>query len=177
MHEKMLIHVCCGPCVAAILDELKRNFDLIAFYYNPNIYPLEEYEKRRDFAKKICTSKSVAFIEGNYNNDEWTAWAKDYALEPEGGARCKKCFAFRLSATASKAFDLGFQWIASTLTSGRNKKADLINNLGKLVADEKGLKFYEEDWKKKGRQEASQSICLQEGIYRQNYCGCIYSLS
>ncbi|MFH1292265.1 MAG: epoxyqueuosine reductase QueH [bacterium] len=175
MKSKFLLHVCCGPCVVAVLQELAGQFDLTVFYYNPNIHPQEEYTKREHQAQKICQELNIEFIEAKYQPEDWFAWAKDYQNESEGGERCKKCFAMRLEQTAKHASENGFNYFGSTLTSGRNKKADIINPLGIEMGEKYNVEFYQEDWKKKGRQETARKKCLENSIYRQNYCGCVYS--
>lgn len=175
MQKRFLLHICCGPCVIAILEELKRNFEVTAYYYNPNIHPKEEYEKRKAEVIKICEEMAVPFIEGGYNPVDWFKLADEYKDEPEGGERCRRCFAMRLEETAKYAVANGFDYFSCTLTSGRNKKADIINPLGVEVGRKYGVKFYEENWKKRGRQDASRILCQERGVYRQHYCGCVYS--
>lgn len=177
MKQKFLLHICCGPCVVAILEELKQEFDVVAYFYNPNIHPEQEYEKRKTEVIRICKNMDIPFVEEEYNPEDWFKWARDFADEPEGGKRCEKCFAMRLEKTAKYASQNGFDWFGSTLTSGRNKKADIINPIGMEAGESCGIKFYEEDWKKKGRQEKAINLAKQRQIYRQNYCGCIYSLN
>lgn len=175
MKEKFLLHICCGPCVIAILKELQEQFDLTAYYYNPNIHPPEEYDKRKAEVVKVCIDLKIPLVEGKYNPEAWFAWAEEYKAEPEGGERCQKCFAMRLQQTAKYASQNDFDYFSTTLTSGRNKKADIINPLGVEIGKNYGIKFYEEDWKKQGRQELSQKLCKEKDVYRQHYCGCIYS--
>jgi hypothetical protein len=171
--------------VIAILEELKKQFDPTAYYYNPNIHPKEEYEKRKAEVIKICEELGVPFVEGKYEPEEWFKWAEVYKDEREGGERCQKCFAMRLEQTAKYASENlpaealakegGFEYFGCTLTSGRNKRADIINPLGVEIGNKYGVKFYEEDWKKRGRQQRSACLCAEKGVYRQHYCGCVYS--
>jgi len=174
--QKLLLQVCCGPCVAGIFTELQEQYDLTVYFYNPNIHPQEEYKKRREEVVKLCEELSINFIEGEYNTEDWFAWAREYAEEREGGERCSKCFAMRLEQTAKFAKENNFDIFASTLTSGRNKPADVINPLGESLGEKYGVEFLAEDWKKKGRQEKGLQVCKAKDIYRQHYCGCIYSL-
>lgn len=176
--QKFLLHTCCGPCSIAIIDELRRGELLFAptvFFYNPNIHPLEEYERRREAVMQICQEMNIPFVEGEYETEKWFELTKDYKDEPEGGQRCTVCFKLRLERTAQYARENGFDWFGTTLTSGRNKKAEIINPLGKEIGERYGVKFYEEDWKKKGRQEKARKMVEGRGIYRQDYCGCVYS--
>lgn len=173
---KFLLHTCCAPCSVAIIDELKNQFALTVFFYNPNIHPKEEYEKRKIVIQKICSEMKILFVEGEYEADKWFETVRGYENEPEGGARCPICFKMRLEKTAQYASKNGFEYFGSTLTSGRNKKAEIINPLGRKIGEKYGVKFYEEDWKKKGRQERSRELCQKKDIYRQSYCGCKYSL-
>ena len=175
--EKFLLHTCCAPCSIAVIDELKKQFDLTVFFYNPNIFPDEEYLKRKKEVVKVCNEWGVPMIDADYEAREWLERVgKGRENEPEGGARCPLCFKFRLAKTAQYAAENGFDIFGTSLTSGRNKKADVIHPLGVSLAKEYGIKFYEEDWKKGGRQEKGRKMVDERGIYRQNYCGCQYSL-
>ncbi len=174
---KLLLHTCCAPCSIAIIDELRSRFDLTVFFYNPNIFPEEEYLKRKAEVVRVCQEWSVPMVDMDYNNIDWHAQvAKGLEHEPEGGARCSKCFYFRLERAARYAAEKGFEIFATSLTSGRNKKADVIHPIGVNLAKKYNIKFHEEDWKKGGRQERGSKMIDERGIYRQNYCGCSYSL-
>ncbi len=124
----------------------------------------------------ICQAMSIPFVEGEYETEKWLELAQDFKDEPEGGQRCLVCFKMRLEKTAEYASQNGFAYFGTTLTSGRNKKAEIINPLGVKIGEKYGVKFYEEDWKKKGRQERSRELCREKDIYRQSYCGCKYSM-
>ncbi len=173
--KKLLLHVCCAPCLVGMVDELLSEYDLTVYFYNPNIHPQAEYKHRLQEVKRFCQLKNIKLIIGEYNIKKWFSLVVNYKHEPEGGQRCQICFKMRLEQTAKYAQANGFQYFASTLTSGRNKKAELINNFGKILAEKYNLKFLTEDWKKKGRQEKGIKICKELNIYRQNYCGCVYS--
>lgn len=174
--QKLLLHTCCGPCVAGIFTELQEQYNLTVYFYNPNIHPQEEYEKRKKETIRLCEELKIDFIEGDYNVEDWFAWAREYSQEREGGERCSKCFTMRLEQTARFAKENNFDIFASTLTSGRNKPADVINPLGESLGEKYGVEFLAEDWKKGGRQEKGLQVCKAKDIYRQHYCGCIYSL-
>lgn len=174
--QKFLLHACCAPCSIAIIDELKSKFDLTVFFYNPNIHPEEEYLKRKAEVVRICKEWNVRMVDMDYDADEWhrkaAGWLND---AEEGGARCVFCFRFRLAKAAEYAGKNGFAYYGSSLTSGRNKKAEVINPIGKIFAKNCKIKFYDVDWKKDGRQERGRMMVEERGIYRQNYCGCVYS--
>jgi len=173
---KCLLHVCCGPCSIAIFKELKQQFDeLVVHFYNPNIHPRAEYDLRLAEVMRICDMLNIALVEEMYNPEDWFEWAKEDAEEKEGGERCSKCFAFRLEKSAEYAGKHGFDYYATSLTTGRNKRADVINPIGEKFGEKYGVKFFNEDWKKGGRQELKYKLVKEMDIYSQDYCGCIYS--
>lgn len=172
---ELLLHICCGPCGIWAAKKLREDYEVALFFYNPNIWPKEEYEKRLEAVKKIAKADNFDLIEGQYNQADWLAAVKGLEDEPEGGARCPICFKFRLEETAKYAKENNYQYFASTLTSGRNKKAEVINPLGESITKKYGLTFVAGDWKKHGGQEASRQLTSELGIYRQHYCGCQYS--
>ncbi|MBU0660814.1 epoxyqueuosine reductase QueH [Patescibacteria group bacterium] len=174
--KRLLFHVCCGPCSIALFEELKTAYtEVVAYFYNPNIHPEAEYIKRRDVVKQLCEKAGVPFIEGPYNKEHWFALTDAYKANNEGGARCKICFDMRLEEAMRYADEQKFDIVATSITSGRNKRADVINPLGNVWAETYGLTFLEADWKKGGRQEKGIQLAKEEDIYRQEYCGCIYS--
>lgn len=174
---KFLLHTCCAPCSIAIIDELKNQFNLSVFFYNPNIFPEEEYDKRKIEVIKVCQEWGVPMIDLDYEAEEWCKKVSS-GLEnmPEGGSRCELCFKFRLAKTAKYAAKNDFQYFGTSLTSGRNKKAEIIHPIGREFAKYYKIKFYDVDWKQDGRQEKAKQMIDKRGIYRQNYCGCQYSL-
>jgi len=181
--SKLLLHVCCGPCAVYVAKKLLEDYqgaDLKSaptlFFYNPNIYPFEEYQRRFQTVKTWAKKENFELIEGRFNQDDWLEKVKGLENEPEGGARCPVCFRMRLEETARTAKENGFEFFASTLTIGRNKKAEVINPIGAALAQKYGLKFIEADWKKQGGQEASNQLSKQENMYRQHYCGCRFSV-
>jgi len=174
--KKFLLHTCCAPCSVAIIDELKDQFDLTVFFYNPNIYPEAEYLKRKSEVVRICKKWGVKMVDHDYIPEEWDKKIKGLEKEPEMGARCLVCFKMRLEESAKYAHDNDFDLFATSLTSGRNKKADIINPIGLSLAKKYQVKFYEEDWKKSGRQEKGRDMVNEMNIYRQDYCGCKYSI-
>ncbi|MFA6424026.1 MAG: epoxyqueuosine reductase QueH [Candidatus Magasanikbacteria bacterium] len=175
--EKFLLHTCCAPCSIAVIEELKEKFDLTVFFYNPNIFPIEEYQRRKDEVIKVCQEWNVPMIDMDYDATQWhEKIAVGLEMEEEGGTRCALCFRFRLAKAAEYAGKNGFQYYGSSLTSGRNKKAEVIHPIGHEFAKIYKIKFYDEDWKRAGRQERGRKLVADKGIYRQNYCGCEYSL-
>jgi predicted adenine nucleotide alpha hydrolase (AANH) superfamily ATPase len=173
--QKLLLHVCCGPCSVAIFEELSREFDVTVHFCNSNIHPEEEYEKRKEEVVRLCEELNLPFVEEEYNAKEWFEKTEEFKDEPEGGKRCPVCFELRLDKSAWYASKHGFGWLATSLTSGRNKYAKIINPIGLRCAEKYGINFFEEDWKKKGRQEKATKLVDEKGIYRQDYCGCVYS--
>jgi predicted adenine nucleotide alpha hydrolase (AANH) superfamily ATPase len=207
--KKFLLHTCCAPCSIAVIDELKDQYDLTVFFYNPNIYPEEEYLKRKKEVVKICQEWEIKMVDLettkistvfslereeiskiDYDQKEWNYGIKGLENESEGGARCSKCFLFRLEKTAKYAKEFGFDIFCTTLTSGRNKKAEIINSIGRSLSKKYGIEFLEADWKKdkqftpakitvdkqESRQEKATRLIKERGIYRQKYCGCKFSL-
>lgn len=174
--KKLLLHTCCAPCGIAIIDELKSQFQLTVFFYNPNIFPEEEYLKRKAEVIKVCQEWGIPMVDMDYEIEQWNKAVAGLEKEPESGARCPVCFQFRLVRTAEYAKQNNFDYFASTLTMGRNKKAEVINPIGLALAEKYGIKFYEEDWKKNGRQEKGRGMVAERNIYRQDYCGCRYSI-
>jgi len=173
---KFLLHTCCAPCSIAIIDELKDKFDLTVYFFNPNIYPEEEYLKRKKEVVKVCEEWGIKMVDKDDGQKEWKEAVSGLENEPEMGARCPVCFKVRLESTAKYASQNKFEWFGTSLTMGRNKKADVIHPIGIALAKKYGVKFFEEDWKKAGRQEKGRKMTEERGIYRQKYCGCRYSL-
>lgn len=168
MKPTLLLHVCCGPCASYVIEFLKKKYDITLYFFNPNIEPKEEYLKRLDSAEKLADKFNLLLIEGNYNNDEWREFVKGFEKEPEGGKRCGLCFEFRLKRTAELADELGFDFFTTTLTISPYKDAKVINKIGKKY--DKFLEFnFSEGYKK------SISLSKECGLYRQNYCGCLFS--
>jgi len=174
--QKLLLHVCCAPCSVAVIDELKKFYDLTVYFYNPNIYPQEEYLKRKAEVVKICQEWKIPMVDADYEIQKWEKSVKGMENEPEGGSRCHACFAMRLQKAGECASKNGFEIFATTLTSGRNKKADVIHPLGTKIAEKFSLKFLDVDWKKGGRQEKGRKMVKDRRIYRQKYCGCRFSV-
>ncbi len=175
--EKFLLHTCCAPCGVAVIDELRGKFDLTVLFYNPNIYPEEEYLKRKKEVVRICTEWGVSMIDQDYVPKEWDEKVCGLENEAEGGMRCGVCIKMRLFRAGEIAKENGFEIFGTTLTMGRQKTAKVITPIGEAVAQIFGLKYLDEDWKKGGRQEKANTLIKEKNIYKQNYCGCKYSLA
>lgn len=176
MIEKFLLHVCCAPCSIAVIDELRGKFDLSVLFYNPNIHPKEEYLKRKREVVRLCDEWKIPMIDADYEPAEWDEAVKGLEREPEGGFRCNACFRMRLTKAAQVADKLGIGLFGSTLTTGRTKKASVIDPIGEAAAKRYGVRFHPADWKKGGREERARAMVRERGIYRQDYCGCRYSV-
>lgn len=174
---KILLHDCCAPCGAYALDQLLGDgYDVTVFFYNPNIFPLEEYEWRKEEMKKFCAKRKVKFIDSDYDHENWVDHTKAHKNEPERGKRCKVCFAIRLSEAAQKASELNVDKFATTLSISPWKLTDMVNEVGREVAPIYGVEFIEFDWKKDDGFKKACLLSKKEGFRRQNYCGCEYSM-
>lgn len=175
--QKLLLHICCGPCATHVVEVLRYKYNVTGYFYNPNIYPEEEYVKRLDAAREVARRMGITLIEGEYEQQTFFDAVKGFENEPENGERCKICYRIRLSGTAQNGAGNSFDCIASTLTSGPMKKASIINPIGNEEAECAGLSFIEGDWKKKDGFKRSCELSHEYGIYRQNYCGCLFSMT
>jgi len=172
----ILLHSCCVPCSAHVINELIKKYDVTLFYFNPNIFPEGEYQKRFNEAKRYCQKIKVDFIEGKYNHQAWLEKIKGYENEPERGRRCEICYRVRLEKTALEAKKLGFDIFCSTLSISPHKDAQMINKIGLELSKEYGIEYLESDWKKQDGFKKSCDISREEGFYRQSYCGCEFSI-
>ena len=176
---KLLLHVCCGPCAAACLEELSARFDVTIFFYNPNIAPAAEYDRRLETARRLVQalplSHPVRFLAGEYRPEDFLSAVKGLEGEPEGGSRCEKCFRLRLERSAQYAKSNGYGLFATTLTVSPHKNAQLINSIGFETAQKYGVNYLPSDFKKRGGYQRSIVLSREYGIYRQQYCGCVFS--
>lgn len=176
----LLMHICCAPCGSYVLEYLSKYFDITLFYYNPNIYPKEEYDKRLEAIEKLLRlapfARDVKLIVGEYDAEAWQDYIKGTEQEREGGGRCNLCFDYRLEKTAALAKELGSDWFCTTLTISPHKNAPLINDIGQQLGEQYGVPFLPSDFKKREGYKRSTELCEEYGIYRQNYCGCRYSI-
>ncbi|MEE0954764.1 MAG: epoxyqueuosine reductase QueH [Eubacterium sp.] len=176
---KLLLHSCCAPCSSYVLEYLSPFFHIFDFYYNPNISPAEEYRKRVEELKRLIREmpleNPVTFIEGRYDPQEYYSIARGYEDAAEGGERCFRCFELRLREAAREAKKQGADFFATTLTISPLKNAAKLNEIGFMVAEEEGVSYLPSDFKKKNGYKRSTELSGEYGLYRQNFCGCIYS--
>lgn len=177
----VLLHSCCGPCSSSVLEVLTQFFDVTILWYNPNLYPEEEYTRRlealEELIEKMGLSGKVKLLIEPWRNEDYNSVSAGLEREPEGGARCEKCFQLRLRECAKTAKAYGFDYFCSTLTVSRHKNAELINTVGEAAAREFGVSWLPSDFKKRDGENRSVELSEQYGIYRQVYCGCVFSLN
>ena len=183
--KKLLLHSCCAPCSSYVLEYLRQYFDITVLYYNPNITEREEYEKRAAEQKRLiremneeadgdCKNRILA-EEGRYDPERFFAAAKGLELVPEGGERCFKCFGLRLEHAARLAKEGGYDYFTTTLTISPMKNAARLNDIGLRMAELYGVPYLVSDFKKKNGYKRSVELSGEYGLYRQDYCGCVYS--
>ena len=174
-----LLHCCCAPCSTYVLEYLSNYFRITTFYYNPNIFPEEEYQHRvaelKRFSAEFPTKYPVQFLEGNYEPAKYYAAVKGLEHDPEGGARCLKCFELRLGESAKVAKELGMDYFTTTLTISPMKDAAVLNEIGEKMAEKFGVRHLPSNFKKRNGFLRSTEICKIYGLYRQDFCGCVYS--
>jgi len=168
---KLLLHCCCAPCSSAVIEKLKNYFDITYFYYNPNIFPQEEYELRKGEFLKL----GVNVVELKYNHADFLNVVSGLENEKEGGARCRICIAQRLDKAFEYAVSNNFEIVTTTLSISPHKDAEFINKLGENLEAKYGVKYLHADFKKENGYLNSINICKEKGIYRQDYCGCEFS--
>ena len=175
--DKVLLHSCCAPCSSAIIECMVANgIHPTVYYYNPNIYPFEEYEIRKAEAKRFVTSQGLSFVDADYDYDGWKESVCGMENEPERGRRCLQCFKMRLLQTAHYASEHGFTVFTTTLASSRWKSLEQINEAGQWAAAHvDGVTFWEQNWRKGGLQERRNQLLREYGFYNQLYCGCEFS--
>ena len=173
--QKLLLHTCCAPCVTVPLERLKSDYEISCFFYNPNIHPAEEYLKRLEEIKNLVRQLNAAIIIHRYDSDRWFELANRWEDEPEGGERCKICFRMRLQETANYARTQGFEVFTTTLSISPHKDAELINQIGEELGEQNQIKFLAVNFKKKDGYQQSIELSRKYDLYRQNYCGCIFS--
>ena len=176
-NNTVLLHACCAICSAYPIEMLKNSgYEVIVYFYNPNVFPAEEYERRLEAERFLCKSLGVKLIEGEYNSDEFYDYVKGYEKEPEKGARCPLCFKLRLKKTAQKAKELGINLITTSIVISPHKNFELLSNIGNEIAADFELDYLSIDFKKKDGFLKTNKIANSLGLYRQNYCGCKFSL-
>ena len=175
----ILLHSCCAPCSSHVIDTLTNYFNITILYYNPNIEPYEEYLKRKEeeirFIKEYKNVNKLYIIDCDYDNELYHNTIKGLETCPEGGNRCFKCYELRLEYTANKAKELGYDYFGTTLTVSPYKNSNKLNEIGEMLADKYKIKYLYSDFKKNNGYKHSIEMSKKFNLYRQNYCGCIYS--
>ena len=176
---RLLLHSCCAPCSSYVLEYLSGYFNITVYYYNPNIYPPEEYQKRvteiQRLIKEMPLKKPVEFVEGPYDPERFFIMAKGLENVPEGGKRCFSCYRLRMEAAAAYAKEHGFDYFTTTLSISPLKNACKINEIGEELAEIYKVSHLPSDFKKKNGYKRSVELSGEYHLYRQNYCGCVYS--
>ena len=177
--ETLLLHSCCAPCSSYVIGLLSDYFKITVFYYNPNISPYEEYQKRVEeqirFINELDTKYKVDFIEGDYEHEEFLRVVEGLENELEGGKRCFKCYYQRLEKTAKTAKENNYDYFCTTLSVSPYKNAQKLNEIGKLLEEQYGIKYLYSDFKKNDGYKKSIELSKEYNLYRQDYCGCKYS--
>lgn len=184
----MLLHACCAPCSSAIVEWLlEHDITPVIYYFNPNIYPFEEYEIRKNESKRHAESLGIKWIDDDWCHNQWLCAVKGLEHEPERGKRCEECFYYRLLATAKKAQELSIPFFATTLASSRWKNLEQVNAAGQKAAEMVNntphgglggnpIAFWAQNWRKDGLQDRRNALLKEYGFYNQKYCGCEFSL-
>ena len=177
--KTLLLHACCAPCSSAVIENLSNYFKITILYYNPNITDEIEYQKRLDeihsFISKFKTKYKVDIIDGRYDTSEFFKMSEGLEKEAERGSRCYKCYNLRLEETAKIAEELGFDYFTTTLSLSPYKNSNWINEIGSILDKKYESKYLYSDFKKKNGYKRSIELSSKYNLYRQNYCGCIYS--
>ena len=175
----LLLHSCCAPCSSYVLEYLSDYFGITVFYYNPNIYPDEEYEMRvreqQRFIRAFPAKHPIDFIEGAYDKERFYEMARGLEAVPEGGQRCFQCYELRLREAGELAKARGFDYFTTTLSISPMKNAEKLNEIGLRLAEELGVSYLSSDFKKRNGYKRSTELSREYGMYRQDYCGCVYS--
>lgn len=177
---RVLLHSCCGPCSSSVLETLTGHFDVTLLWYNPNLYPQEEFDKRfaaqLELIGKMGLTEEVSVLAESWKHEDYLRRVRGLEDEPEGGKRCEECFRARLVECARLAKQYGFDYFCTTLTVSRYKNAELLNTLGEEIGKAFGVAWLPSDFKKRDGERRSRQLAEQFGLYRQNYCGCEFSL-
>ena len=177
---RVLLHSCCGPCSSSVLEYLTQYFDVTLLWYNPNIYPKEEFDRRFqtqvELIEKMGLADKVSILAESWKSEDYYRRVKGLEEEPEGGKRCTECFRLRLLETARLAKHYGYDYFCTTLTLSRHKDSVRINTLGEEIARAAGVSWLPSDFKKRDGEKRSLELCEKYRLYRQLYCGCEFSL-
>jgi predicted adenine nucleotide alpha hydrolase (AANH) superfamily ATPase len=177
-HNKLLLHSCCAPCSADLMERMKESgIEFHVFFYNPNIHPKKEYEIRKDENIRFAKKYDIPFIDADYDKDNWFERTKGLEWSPERGDRCTACFDMRFERTALYAYENGFPVITSSLGISRWKDFNQINQSGVQAATRyENVQYWTFNWRKKGGSARMYEISKRENLYKQEYCGCVFSL-
>ena len=177
---KLLLHSCCAPCSSYVLEYLSQYFEITVFYYNPNIYPESEYTKRiweqQKLIDELPAKHPISFMAGPYDKERFYEMASGLEHGKEGGARCMKCYELRLREAAKIAKNAGFDYFTTTLSISPLKKAERLNEIGQRLGEEYEVEYLLSDFKKKNGYKRSIELSKIYGLYRQDYCGCEFSM-
>lgn len=176
---RLFLHSCCAPCSSYVLEYLSNYFRITVFYYNPNIYPEEEYclrvKEQQQLIDKLPTRHPVSFINGNYAKERFYELARGLEDVPEGGERCLRCYRLRLEEAAVFAAEHAADYFTTTLSVSPMKNAEKLNEIGAALGEQYGVPYLPSDFKKKNGYKRSTEISKEYGMYRQDYCGCVFS--
>ncbi len=177
--DKVLLHSCCAPCSAAILEWLSgHGIETVVFFCNPNIYPEKEYEIRKQELQRYCKSLGIRVIDADYDHEKWREAVKGLEMEPERGKRCLECFRFRMLATAKCARDENIRYFTTTLAGSRWKRLEQVDEAGLYAAEAvPPTEYWQMNWRKGGLQNRRGELLKENGFYNQQYCGCEFSMS
>lgn len=173
--EKILLHVCCAPCTSGVFDQLSPYFDITLLYYNPNIYPKDEYNLRYEMFEKLKKHYNFEIVEIDYKEDEFLNQVIGHESDKEGHERCHICYRLRLEFTAKYAKEHNFKYFTTTLSVSPYKNAEVLNEIGEELEKKYDIKYLYSDFKKKDGYKNSIKNSKEFGLYRQDYCGCRYS--
>ena len=173
---RLLLHLCCAPCSSYVVELLAPSFHQILYFYDPNIHPYEEYVKRRDEAARHAGTMGIEFIEGPYDVDRWRELTTGREEDPERGQRCSICYEMRLEEAARFAGKMKCEYFATVLSISPHKDAGRINEIGYKLSEKYGVRYLPADFKKRDGFKKSMELSRRHGFYRQNYCGCLYSM-
>ena len=175
----LLLHACCAPCSSYVLEYLTQYFDITLFFYNPNISPREEYDFRANelcrLVEEMGLAERVSILHGTYEPERFAEMAKGLEELPEGGSRCRACYEMRLAESARVAAERGFDFYTTTLSISPHKNAEWLNEIGDEMARRFGTRYLTSDFKKRNGYKRSCALSEEYRLYRQDYCGCIYS--
>lgn len=177
--KKLLLHSCCGPCSSYVLDYLNKYFDITILYYNPNIYPEEEYNKRLSEQQRLVeelNNKNISVIDLGYDQKDFYKAIKGHELDKEGGERCHICYKLRLEKACRYAKENGYDYFGTTLSVSPYKNSQVLNNIGKTLEEKYNIKYLYSDFKKNDGYKKSIELSKKYELYRQNYCGCAFSM-